>query len=120
MLALGLQRVEQALVQRGLAERRAHGGDAAAFAFAGGDGPGVLAVGLRAFGHGNEEIRPLPLRLGQFAELMQHAPGSAVICLLGLENQMAIDPDMPLHLFGYEGGDYRLQLTRKGQNATRC
>ena len=40
--------------------------------------------------------------------------GGAVICLLGLENQTAVDPDMPLRVFGYEGGDYRLQLTRKG------
>ena len=41
--------------------------------------------------------------------------GGAVICLMGLENQTAIDPDMPLRVFGYEGGDYRLQLSRKGQ-----
>ena len=40
--------------------------------------------------------------------------GGAVICLMGLENQTAIDPDMPLRVIGYEGGDYRLQLTRRG------
>ena len=40
--------------------------------------------------------------------------GGAVICLLGLENQTAVDPNMPLRVFGYEGGDYRWQLTQKG------
>ena len=42
------------------------------------------------------------------------AAGGAVICLLGLENQTAVDPNMPLRVFGYEGGDYRWQLTQKG------
>ena len=41
-------------------------------------------------------------------------PGETVISLLGLENQTDVDPDMPLRVFGYEGGDYRRQLTRKG------
>ena len=40
--------------------------------------------------------------------------GEAVICLLGLENQTAVDPNMPLRVLGYEGGDYRWQLTQKG------
>ena len=44
--------------------------------------------------------------------------GGAVFCLLGLENQTVVDPDMPLRVFGYEGGDYRLQLTQKGRK--RC
>ena len=40
--------------------------------------------------------------------------GEAVICLLGLENQTDVDPDMPLRVLGYEGGDYRRQLAGKG------
>ena len=37
-----------------------------------------------------------------------------VICLLGLENQTKIDPEMSLRTIGYEGGDYRWQLTQEG------
>ena len=40
--------------------------------------------------------------------------GEAVISLLGIENQTGIDPLMALRVFGYEGGDYRWQLTQKG------
>ena len=43
--------------------------------------------------------------------------GGTVLCLLGLENQTAVDPDMPLRVLGYEGGDYRRQLTREGMEA---
>ena len=37
----------------------------------------------------------------------------AVISLIGLENQSVIDRTMPLRIFGYEGADYRYQLTQK-------
>ena len=40
--------------------------------------------------------------------------GEAVICLMGFENQTDIDPYMTFRVFGYEGGDYRYQLTQKG------
>ena len=40
--------------------------------------------------------------------------GEAVICLMGFENQTEIDPYMTFRVFGYEGGDYRYQLTQKG------
>lgn len=40
--------------------------------------------------------------------------GGVVICLLGLEIQTDIDPNMVLRVFSYEGGDYRRQLTQKG------
>ena len=36
-----------------------------------------------------------------------------VICLIGLENQSDVDSDMALRIFGYEGADYRGQLSRK-------
>ena len=38
----------------------------------------------------------------------------AIICLMGFENQTDIDPYMTFRVFGYEGGDYRYQLTQKG------
>ena len=44
------------------------------------------------------------------AKLWTSRRGKALICLLGLENQTAIDTYMALRVFGYEGGDYRLQL----------
>lgn len=37
----------------------------------------------------------------------------AVISLIGLENQSVIERTMPLRIFGYEGADYRYQLTQK-------
>ena len=40
--------------------------------------------------------------------------GEAVICLMGFENQTDVDPYMSFRVFGYEGGDYRYQLTQKG------
>ena len=40
--------------------------------------------------------------------------GEAVICLVGIEDQTDADANMPLRVFGYEGGDYRWQLTQKG------
>ena len=39
----------------------------------------------------------------------------AVISLIGLENQSVVDRTMPLRIFGYEGADYRYQLTQKGR-----
>ena len=38
---------------------------------------------------------------------------NTVISLIGLENQSVIDRTMPLRIFGYEGADYRYQLTQK-------
>lgn len=35
----------------------------------------------------------------------------AVISLIGLENQSDVDSDMALRIFGYEGADYRGQLS---------
>ena len=40
--------------------------------------------------------------------------GETIICLTGFENQTEIDPYMTFRVFGYEGGDYRYQLTQKG------
>lgn len=40
--------------------------------------------------------------------------GEAVICLMGFENQTDVDPYMSFRVLGYEGGDYRYQLTQKG------
>ena len=42
-------------------------------------------------------------------------PGNTVLCLMGLENQTDVDPNMALRVFGYEGGDYRWQLSQKAQ-----
>ena len=41
-------------------------------------------------------------------------PLDTVICLMGFENQTDVDYDMVLRIFGYEGGDYRYQLTQSG------
>ena len=38
----------------------------------------------------------------------------AVISLIGFENQTEADWDMPLRVLGYEGADYRNQLSEKG------
>lgn len=38
----------------------------------------------------------------------------AVISLIGLENQSDVASDMALRIFGYEGADYRGQLSHKG------
>ena len=38
-----------------------------------------------------------------------------VISLVGLENQSTVDRTMPLRIFGYEGADYRYQLTLEGR-----
>lgn len=37
-----------------------------------------------------------------------------VISLIGFENQTEVDRDMPLRIAGYEGADYRWQLSAKG------
>ena len=39
--------------------------------------------------------------------------GEIIFCLLGLENQSKIDKAMPVRVAGYEGGDYRVQITRR-------
>ena len=39
--------------------------------------------------------------------------GGIIFCLLGLENQSSIDKAMPIRVAGYEGGDYRVQITRR-------
>ena len=38
-----------------------------------------------------------------------------VISLIGFENQTEVDRDMPLRVLGYEGADYRSQLSAKGR-----
>ena len=42
------------------------------------------------------------------------APEGIVISLIGFENQTEADWDMPLRVLGYEGADYRNQLSEKG------
>lgn len=39
--------------------------------------------------------------------------GKVRIALCGLENQTAVEPKMPLRVFGYEGASYRGQLEEK-------
>lgn len=39
--------------------------------------------------------------------------GKVQIALCGLENQTAVEPKMPLRVFGYEGASYRGQLEEK-------
>ena len=39
--------------------------------------------------------------------------GETVFCLMGLENQTKVDPDMPFRVFSYEGADYRRQLAER-------
>ena len=41
--------------------------------------------------------------------------GKAVFSLIGFENQTRADRDMPLRVSGYDGADYRAQLTVKGR-----
>ena len=50
------------------------------------------------------------------AKLWKTQHGKAVICLVGLENQTAIDTYMALRVLGYDGGDYRLQLAPVVEN----
>ena len=50
------------------------------------------------------------------AKLWTTKRGKALICLVGLENQTAIDTYMALRVLGYDGGDYRLQLTPVVEN----
>ena len=42
------------------------------------------------------------------------APEGVVVSLIGFENQTRIDRDMPLRILGYDGADYRGQLSAKG------
>ena len=39
--------------------------------------------------------------------------------LFGIENQSAIDPDMPLRVIGYDGAAYRNQLNTKTKRKTK-
>ena len=39
--------------------------------------------------------------------------GETVLCLMGLENQTRVDPDMAFRVFSYEGADYRRQLAER-------
>ena len=39
--------------------------------------------------------------------------GNVIFCLFGLENQTSIDKYMPVRIIGYEGGDYRIQITKR-------
>ena len=39
--------------------------------------------------------------------------GGTVFCLMGLENQTKVDPDMVFRVLGYEGADYRRQLEER-------
>ena len=39
--------------------------------------------------------------------------GETVFCLMGLENQTRVDPDMAFRVFSYEGADYRRQLAER-------
>ena len=50
------------------------------------------------------------------AKLWTTKRGKALICLVGLENQTSIDTYMALRVLGYDGGDYRLQLTPVVEN----
>ena len=43
--------------------------------------------------------------------------GNMVICLFGIENQTTVDRDMPVRVFGYEAGDYRLQAVKRRDEA---
>ena len=38
-----------------------------------------------------------------------------ILCLIGLENQTAIDKFMPMRIMGYEGADYRFQITERDE-----
>ena len=46
-------------------------------------------------------------------KLWSPAHAKMAVCLVGLEDQTAIDTYMSLRVFGYEGADYRYQLTPK-------
>ena len=41
--------------------------------------------------------------------------GKVILCLLGLENQTSPDRNMPLRIMGYEGADYRYQITQRDE-----
>ena len=43
--------------------------------------------------------------------------GKTVICLVGLEHQTQVDPDMAFRVFSYEGADYRRQLAERDAEA---
>ncbi|MCR5161035.1 MAG: Rpn family recombination-promoting nuclease/putative transposase, partial [Lachnospiraceae bacterium] len=42
--------------------------------------------------------------------------GNIRIACVGLENQTEPDPAMPLRVFGYDGAEYRSQLTKANRN----
>ena len=43
----------------------------------------------------------------------EHGPVSIRLALFGIENQTSYDRDMPLRILGYDGAEYRAELTRK-------
>ena len=45
--------------------------------------------------------------------------GKIRIALIGYENQTEADPDMPLRMIGYDGAEYRVQLTKENEGGTR-
>ncbi len=66
----------------------------------------------KADGELREQERDVP-------KLWTTTQGKTLICLLGLENQTAIDTYMALRVLGYDGGDYTLQLRPRVENGKR-
>lgn len=49
--------------------------------------------------------------------------GNIRVACVGLENQTAADPDMPLRVLGYDGAEYRTQLlteNKTGETVSCC
>ena len=53
------------------------------------------------------------------AKLWSSETYRAVICLIGFENQTAVDTNMALRVLGYDGGDYRAQLSAVTEDGKR-
>lgn len=45
--------------------------------------------------------------------------GNIRIAFIGYENQTEADPDMPLRIIGYDGAEYRVQLTKENDTESR-
>lgn len=45
--------------------------------------------------------------------------GNIRIACIGIENQTNPDPDMPLRVFGYDGAEYRSQLSKENRDKPR-
>jgi len=45
--------------------------------------------------------------------------GKIRIAFIGYENQTEADPDMPLRVIGYDGAEYRVQLTKENDTESR-